>query len=1710
MYQPEESTGATIPASEAQAPRGGDVPRKVALWLLFVIVGIALVLRLWGVNWDEGHHLHPDERFLSFVVNDVSVPSSIDDFFDTSTSSFSPYNRNHNQFVYGTLPLFTTKISGEIADELENKPIFSTISETLFNNHDGQDLSLAGYQGNLIGRVLSALFDVGSVIMIFLIGSLLFNRKVALLGAFLLAINVFHIQLSHFFAVDTFLTFFTLGVIYFSIRISRGGGWWVYGFAGVSYALALASKISALTLIGVIVLAILIRLWPLLRDQAIVWWPSLRTTLKPGDPAVPPTSTPPALATPPVSAPAPATAPTPTVEPGSLTEAPAPGGSAISLQLLPSLAAAIVFLTMLFAFSTLLRFSLINYVSALLVAALTFVAVLSRLARPARQPEDSTLPGQAAFAVIGLALVIFSALVVFRVAMPYAFEGPNIWNLEINEQFKDDMRQSLALQEGGDFPPNMQWVGRTAYLFPWTNMVVWGMGPALGIAVWLGFLYAGWRMIAKRDARPILLVAWVGVTFAYWGGRFNPIMRSFLPIYPSLILLGAFLLVDMWEAGPDVARGLFRRLPNSERWRSYVPMVLKGTAAAVVAITFVYALAFTSIYRNPVSRVEAGAWLTENAPEGSVIASEHWDDGLPLGAGFNYVEMSPYDTDNQAKIDKLISDLDQADYVTYTSNRVYGSVPQIPIKYPETIRYYDLMFAEELGFRLVREFTSYPSLFGISVPDQAAEESFTVYDHPKVLIYEKTDEFSRELLESKLSGARADLAYHVPPKDAATNALQFRPDDLETQRAGGTWSSIFDPDGITNRIPLWTWLFVVELVAFAALPLSLLLFRSLPDRGYLLSKPLGFLGLGYLVWLGVSLKLFDFTRASIIFVLLLMLIAGGVVAYLSRNSLRDFVRDRWRSILFWETLFLGAFVAFYIIRLSNPDLWHPIRGGEKPMDFAYFNAVIRSTTLPPIDPWFSGGYINYYYFGQFLTAVLAKVTGIVPNVSYNLAVPLFFALAVAASYSLVFNLAEATRRFVRRRVRGGRIGPNGPVLAGLGGVLLVLIAGNLGGAKQLIDNFSAISPYHLNVPVLGGFVGVVGGVQARIFESTGLGLGTDWYWAPSRMMPPFISITEFPFFTFLFADLHAHMMAIPFAITSLAVGAAVVLNATRLMKESPQFRTWAGWGLIVVLGLLIGALRWINSWDYPTFLIMGIAVVFIAERVAEGRFNLKMLGWATLKSGVLVVLTLIFFYPFGANYELPATGFQRMDAPGGGRQVTPFHQYLAHFGVFLFLAGAFVAFVASRGVHRLGWPRFMGRLSIVFVGVVLAATVLVGIVGWVFERAPIDFTVVGLSAPDFLRDVVAGILAPLPGDSPIDASIDNEGVRHPTPVVAFTLGGLALLGMLAWLTLRRMRSDGPIQLFVMGMLALALILTAGVDVAILNPDIARMNTVFKFYLHAWVLLAVPAAFGTWYLLDVVRPRFHFSLTMPARAIATPEPSPPPVYGMPVPVTGAKPELPVVAAPRRWRVSGLFISAFAICAAGFIIAALVYPLVATPQRIRDRFDNATAVRPRTDDGLAYMLGGEYTDEKGVIRLADDYAAIKWAQENIEGSPTIIEGLTPNYRWGSRFSINTGLPAVAGWEFHQLQQRGAFGELVVQRQADVLNFYSTTEPEEAQRILEKYSVRYVIVGALERNYYPEPGIAKLEAGLGGMLRRVYSAGETNIYEVVTETALVSGGE
>ncbi len=1472
---------------------GSDVPEPAAavrtpsalglgffVWAAALsLVVLALAARVYNVNWDNSGHLHPDERHITSVAASLRVPSSVGEYFDTSRSRLNPYNLPNTSFVYGTFPLFLTKGIAHVLDEEDYDSIV------------------------LVGRHLSAIFDAGSVLLVFLIARRLYGPLAGLFGAALMATAPLAIQHAHFFVFDSFLTFFMAASVYFLVRIVQEGRFSDYAFAGLLIGLGTATKLTALVLLPLLGLAVLIRLWPLLVEA----WRSGRLPLR----------------------------------------------------------------------STYLRRGL-----------------------------------------IGLALALLVGFLAFRVAQPYAFQKPRlsdlaVWTIDLNKRFVDDQKQQSRLL-GGDafFPPSVQWIGRESYLFPLHQMVRWGMAPAFGIVGWAGLAYACYRFLRFREVRHLVVIAFVLAYFGFMGRQFSLYLRYFLPLYPALAVLGGYLLSEVIRTTAALA---------VRRSRPAFAYAGQGFAAAVLVLSLFFGLAYLSVYSAPVTRQEANRWFFANIPQGKSVAVEHWDDRVPGYAEDRYriFDLPLYEPDTPEKVKLVIDRLSDADYVVMSSNRLMNSIPRHPITYPVSARYYDLMLDEQLGFRLRRSFTSYPRLFGIEFPDHATEESWSSYDHPRVLIFEKTPAFSRARLEQTL-GSGPFVHAVIPPGQAGKNGLLLSAGDLETQRRGGTWTDVFATGGIAVSNPTLLWLVALQLSAFAVAPLTMLLFRRLPDRGYLLSKPLGLMLLAYPVWLLVSLKLVPYTQTTILLWLLLLLATGAAAFAWRRGEMLAALRRNWRLILFAEALFLVAFLFAYELRLLNPDLWHPHRGGEKPMDLAYLTAVTRSTTLPPYDPWFAGGYINYYYLGQFFTATLSKLTMIRPELAFNLGVPTFYALTVAAAFSISYNLAGTARNLLRRRpssAGGGRFRPisSGSVLAaGILGAVFVALAGNLDGFGQLSDRLSAVSSWHFesSLPLLPGLINSLGGLVQVVFN--GADLREFDFWRPSRMMPPTISITEFPYWSFLFADLHAHVMSIPFDL--LAIAGSMGLALGRWQQSS----RWREWALIALLALIVGSLRALNSWDYPPFLLLGLTAIAIGERRAEGGLA-RATGRVAAKGALFVGLSFLFFQPFLANYDTPVSGL--VSSP----ETTPLHQYLAHFGLFLFVIGVWLAYQLVRTLRLTPLGRF--------------ATADAAALRQRYAEAP-ALSQVWLSAAlgwTLLLATLAFVL-----------------VQRDLPTVAFLAPVLLLVFYLALREFRRPRADGALRLFLLALLALALGLSIGVEVVTINGDIQRMNTVFKFYIHIWLLCALISAFAVWYLGTML-------LGAP-RAVRTPS----------------------LRAAR---------SAAAATLAVLVLGALVYPAFATPPRLRDRF----VALPRTLDGTAFMAKTVYQDPKGQIPLFDDRRGIEWLRENVEGTPAIVEGRTDLYRWGGRFSIYTGLPTVLGWDWHQTQQRGKLAGMVSQRAEQVDAFYKDPNPDQALRFLRRYDVRYVIVGQVERLYYPGAGLQKFQSGLNGALEVAYENPSLTIYRV-----------
>src|SRR4030042_4809454 len=211
---------------------------KIPSQYIFIgIVLFAFLLRVYGNNWDHNQHLHPDERFLTMVTQALKWPSNILDYFNSRFSTLNPNNVGYTFFVYGTFPLVLIKIIAGLVQ----------IDKFDYNNI------------TLVGRFISGVFDLGTLFLVYKIAGRIFNKKVALIASLIYGISVLPIQLSHFFAVDTFLVFFITFSFYFLILFLENKNPIRNSiFTGITLGLALSCKISATLFLPIIGLSFLI------------------------------------------------------------------------------------------------------------------------------------------------------------------------------------------------------------------------------------------------------------------------------------------------------------------------------------------------------------------------------------------------------------------------------------------------------------------------------------------------------------------------------------------------------------------------------------------------------------------------------------------------------------------------------------------------------------------------------------------------------------------------------------------------------------------------------------------------------------------------------------------------------------------------------------------------------------------------------------------------------------------------------------------------------------------------------------------------------------------------------------------------------------------------------------------------------------------------------------------------------------------------------------------------------------------------------------------------------------------------------------------------------------------------------------------------------------------------------------------------------------
>jgi len=657
--------------------------------LAFILLAAA-VFRFSGIDWDEYNHYHPDERYITWVATTIERPSSWQTAFSPHQSNFNPFywpptaaskgievpQDAPRDFAYGHVPLYLGVLATRLLEWAGPRlqPLFP--ADWLVTRDILNGAGLIEFRHlTAVSRALTALVDVGTVWLIFLLGKRRFSPQVGLLAAAFLAVNVMHIQLSHFFISDPYQTFFTVAALLFlvlavgishrGVREKRDGEipspdnrklttvYWI--LASLFIGLAIGSKFAAILLFVPLLLVV----WWL--GERWEWWL----------------------------------------------------GTAV--------------------FTIILTFFITN-----------------------------------PFAVLDFSCEVNTPEVPIG---PVTVPAVNWGSCYLENIFT----QGRMVRGDGDVPFTRQYSGTLPYLYFIEMQLRWGMGWLLGLLAFGGFGWAIWREIKRlkigslrlRDWRLInfdlqspisnlLLLAWVVPFFLTTGGFFVKFMRYLQPMTPFLMLWAAAWLFS-WR-------------------RSWLKW---GVGTAVLLTTTLYAISFVNLYQQPHPWVAASEWIFANVPQGSLVLSEQWDDSLPStmlidgeprrrseypNAELSWLTVA--DTADDAE--KLAENLDllaEADYVTILSNRIYGTVPRLPERYPISSQYHELLFSGALGYEPVFVRGRYPTLFGWQLRPNTfgwphllppplvqsyldeqpgfnlgrTDESFIVYDQPLTIIFENVE-----------------------------------------------------------------------------------------------------------------------------------------------------------------------------------------------------------------------------------------------------------------------------------------------------------------------------------------------------------------------------------------------------------------------------------------------------------------------------------------------------------------------------------------------------------------------------------------------------------------------------------------------------------------------------------------------------------------------------------------------------------------------------------------------------------------------------------------------------------------------------------------------------------------------------------------------------------------------------------------------------------
>jgi YYY domain-containing protein len=793
-----------------------------------------------------------------------------------------------------------------------------------------------------------------------------------------------------------------------------------------------------------------------------------------------------------------------------------------------------------------------------------------------------------------------------------------------------------------------------------------------------------------------------------------------------------------------------------------------------------------------------------------------------------------------------------------------------------------------------------------------------------------------------------------------------------------------------------SWYILLTLLGLLSFPLGFYLFRALADRGYVLARALGLLVWGYAFWLLASFRIAQNDIGGLLLGLVILVGLSGWAFFNCRAEIMEWFQAHRRLVLTAEGLFLLAFGFMAFVRAANPE----IVGTEKPMELMFINGIMNSPEFPPRDLWLSGYSISYYYFGYVMASMLALFTGVPATMAFNLMIALIFALSALGAYGILYNLF-ANYQLPFTKGQPSVVSHNSSVFPPLLAPLFLLIVSNVEGflevlhARGLFWREGANFWTWLDIPDLKEAPTQVGAWVPERFW---------WWWRASRVIQDYELngtfrevIDEFPFFSYLLGDLHPHVLAMPFNLLAIAVALNLFLGGWRGRLNLFFGELHINKVGFFTIALVLGGLAFLNTWD---ILIAGALIVFsyALAQVREAGWGWERLEDILLLGFPAVVTGYLLYLPFYIGFDSQL---------GGILPSFMFPTRGAHIWVMwgtLFIPLFAWLFYLWRNGAPADW-RTSSLTSLALVVVLLIAMLMVALIGLRFR-------------PDMVQPVVQSQGLDFSGF--IGASLTRRLAYLGT---LFTLLAL-LIPALAFL----FRSDHKSSTaFVLLMIALGALLIIGPDFLYLRDNFGyRINTIFKFYYQAWIVLSLAAAYGIIILFRNLR--------------------------------------------------GAANVAFSVLFALVLIVGLTYPSLSL-------LNKTNSFRP--------PFGLTLDDFDRVQREnPDEAAALLWLRSAPDG--VVAEAVGGAYSNYARISIYSGLPTVLGWGNHEGQWRDQ--ALQGSRAEDIKTLYTTSDWATTQQIIDRYNIRYVFVGNLERSTYPVN-----EEKFGRFLEIVFQQGNVTVYEV-----------